>query len=82
MALNELESVCERLLDEGLDPATPAAVISRGTCPDQEVVVANVAGIADAAAGLPCPALVVVGDVVHLRERLQAPKLYLSQRFG
>ena len=70
MALNELESVCERLLDEGLDPGTPAAVISRGTCPDQEVVVGDLAGIADAAAGLPGPALVVVGEVVALRERM------------
>jgi uroporphyrin-III C-methyltransferase len=82
MALNELESVAERLLEEGLDPATPAAVISRGTCPDQEVVVADIAGIAEAATGLPGPALVVVGKVVTLRERLQAPKLSLSQRFG
>jgi uroporphyrin-III C-methyltransferase len=82
MALKQLESVCERLLDEGLDPGTPAAVISRGTCPDQEVVVADLAGIAEAAAGLPGPALVVVGEVVALRERLQSPTLYLSQRFG
>jgi uroporphyrin-III C-methyltransferase len=82
MALQELESACERLLNEGLDPGTPAAVISRGTCPDQEVVVADLAGIAEAAAGLPGPAVVVVGEVVALRERLQAPKLYLSQRFG
>jgi uroporphyrin-III C-methyltransferase len=83
MALNELGSVCERLLDEGFDPATPAAVISRGTCPDQEVVIANLAGIADAAASLPGPALVVVGEVVGLRERLLAdvgePQLYFSQ---
>jgi siroheme synthase len=82
MALNELESVCERLLDEGLDPGTPAAVISRGTCGDQEVVVADLAGIAEAAAGLPGPALVVVGEVVALRARLLAPKLSLAQRFG
>ena len=70
MALNELESVCERLLREGLDPGTSAAVISHGTCPDQQVVVADLAGIADAAVGLPAPALVVIGDVVSLRERL------------
>jgi uroporphyrin-III C-methyltransferase len=82
MASNELGSVSERLLDEGLDPVTPAAVISRGTCPDQEVVVADLAGIAEAATGLPGPALVVVGEVVALRERLQALKLSLSQRFG
>jgi len=86
MALNELGSLCERLLVLGLDPATPAAVISRGTCPDQEVVVAEVGGIAAAAEGLPGPALVVVGEVVGLRERLRGSgdesQLYFSQPVG
>lgn len=86
MALNELGSLCERLLALGLDPETPAAVISRGTCPDQEVVVADVSGIAAAAEGLPGPALVVVGDVVGLRERLRGSRdesqLYFSQPVG
>jgi uroporphyrin-III C-methyltransferase len=86
MALNELGSLCERLLALGLDPSTPAAVISRGTCPDQEVVVADVRGIAHAAEGLPGPALVVVGEVVGLRERLRGSgdesQLYFSQPVG
>jgi uroporphyrin-III C-methyltransferase len=86
MALNELGSLCERLLALGLDPSTPAAVISRGTCPDQEVVVADVRGIAHAAEGLPGPALVVVGEVVGLRERLRGTgdesQLYFSQPVG
>ena len=86
MALNELDSVCKRLLALGLDPSTPAAVISRGTCPDQEVVVADVSGIADAAVGLAGPALVVVGEVVGLRERLRGSadesQLYFSQPVG
>ena len=86
MALNQLGSLCERLLALGLDPGTPAAVISRGTCPDQEVVVAEVGGIAAAAEGLPGPALVVVGEVVGLRERLRGSgeesQLYFSQPVG
>jgi uroporphyrin-III C-methyltransferase len=86
MALNELGSLCERLLARGLDPSTPAAVISRGTCPDQEVVVADVREIARAAEGLPGPALVVVGEVVGLRERLRGTgdesRLYISQSVG
>ena len=86
MALNELGSLCERLLALGLDPQTPAAVISRGTCPDQEVVVAEVSSIAAAAQGLPGPALVVVGEVVGLRERLRGSRdesqLYFSQPVG
>jgi uroporphyrin-III C-methyltransferase len=86
MALYELDSLCERLLELGLDPRTPAAVISRGTCTDQEVVVADVSEIAGAAAGLPGPALVVVGEVVSLRERLRPSgdqsRLYFSQPVG
>jgi len=86
MALNELDSLCKRLLALGLDPSTPAAVISRGTWPDQEVVVADVSGIADAAVGLAGPALVVVGEVVGLRERLRGSadesQLYFSQPVG
>jgi len=86
MALNELDSLCKRLLALGLEPSTPAAVISRGTCPDQEVVVADVSGIADAAVGLPGPALIVVGEVVGLRERLRdspdESQLYFSQPVG
>ena len=83
MALNELDSLCERLLALGLDASTPAAVIACGTRHDQEVVVADVSGIANAAAGLPGPALVVVGKVVGLREQLcgtvDDSELYFSQ---
>jgi siroheme synthase len=86
MALNELDSLCERLLVLGLDPSTPAAVIACGTRHDQEVVVADVSGIANAAAGLPGPALVVVGKVVGLREQLcgtvDDSQLYFSQPVG
>jgi hypothetical protein len=86
MALDELDSLCKRLLALGLDPSTPAAVISRGTWPDQEVVVADVRGIADAAVGLAGPALVVVGEVVGLRKRLRdsadESQLYFSQSVG
>jgi uroporphyrin-III C-methyltransferase len=83
MGLDELPRLTERLLVLGLDAATPAAVISRGTRPDQEVAVSDIAGIAAAAEGLPGPALVVVGNVVSVRERLLAlrePNAGLSQR--
>jgi uroporphyrin-III C-methyltransferase len=70
MGLESLTEVRDRLLAEGVSPQTPAAVISRGTTPEQEIVVADVAGIAEVADGLSAPALVVVGEVVALRERL------------
>ena len=70
MGLEAAAEVRDRLLDDGLDPATPAAIVSRGTTPGQEVVVTRLGDLADAADGLATPALLVVGEVVGLRERL------------
>jgi uroporphyrin-III C-methyltransferase len=70
MGLQNLPQVVGRLLAEGWDATTPAAVVSRGTLADQQVVVAELAELPEAAGGLPGPALVVVGDVVAVRERI------------
>jgi uroporphyrin-III C-methyltransferase len=70
MALGRLEEIAAGLLDHGLDPNTPSAVVAGGTTGEQEVVVAPVARIAQAASGVCPPALVVVGDVVSLSERI------------
>jgi uroporphyrin-III C-methyltransferase len=66
MSLGRLERVTAGLIDAGLAPDTPAAVISRGTLSDQAEVIAPLAELAEAAEGLPAPALVVVGEVVSL----------------
>lgn len=72
MALATLDRVVGRLLETGRDPSTPAAAISSGTTERQRTVVAPLATLPAAvrAAGLEPPALVVVGDVVRLREAL------------
>jgi uroporphyrin-III C-methyltransferase len=72
MGLKQLPSVVESLLADGVAPDTSAAVVSRGTLPDQEVVVAPLHELADAAADVEGPALVVVGEVVRVRGRLLA----------
>src|SRR5207244_8155054 len=56
MGLRNLSRVVDELLGEGLDPSTPAAVISRGTRPDQEVVRAERADRPAAPHGRPGPA--------------------------
>ena len=71
MGLARLRELSEGLVRAGRSPDTPAAVVSRGTLPDQEVATATLDTIADAAAGLAGPALVVVGDVVGLAPRLR-----------
>jgi uroporphyrin-III C-methyltransferase len=70
MGLARLPELVRGLLASGLAPETPAAVVSRGTQPDERTVTAPLAALAEAAEGLPGPALVVIGDVVSLRARL------------
>ena len=62
--------LAERLIAHGRPASTPAAVISRGTLDDQEVRVAPLGAIGAAARDAPTPALVVIGDVVALRDAL------------
>ena len=65
------------LIAAGLPAETPAAVVSRGTLPDQEVVTGPLSELPSVAADLPGPALVVVGEVVALAASL-APLATLS----
>lgn len=68
MALERLDLVCTELVKRGRSGATPVAVVSRATLPDQEVVSATLDTVAERvrAAGLRPPAVVVVGEVVRL----------------
>ena len=70
MGLASLSALAAGLVAAGKDPETPAAVISQGTLPGQEAVVGPLSGLAEAAAGLEAPALVVVGPVVSLSSSL------------
>jgi uroporphyrin-III C-methyltransferase len=64
--------LAERLIEHGRAASTPAAVISSGTTGEEQVVTAPLGAIAVAARGLPTPALVVIGEVVAVREALAA----------
>jgi uroporphyrin-III C-methyltransferase len=64
--------LAERLIEHGRPASTPAAVISCGTTEREQVVTAPLGAIAAAASDLPTPALVVIGDVVAVREALGA----------
>jgi uroporphyrin-III C-methyltransferase / precorrin-2 dehydrogenase / sirohydrochlorin ferrochelatase len=68
MGLGNLAAIARRLIDHGLAPSIPAAVIANGTTPDARAIIAPLHGIArraDAAA-VTSPALVIIGDVVGL----------------
>ena len=78
MGLGRLAELADGLIDAGLDADTPAAVISRGTRPDQQVATAALCEIAEAAASLRSPALLVVGEVVQLADVLASSRPLLT----
>ncbi|MBV8531803.1 MAG: uroporphyrinogen-III C-methyltransferase, partial [Candidatus Eremiobacteraeota bacterium] len=73
MATANLREIASQLIAHGLAEATPVAVVQDGTLPSQRTVLGTLATIAEAAAAakIGAPAVVVVGGVAELRERLR-----------
>ncbi len=74
MAVAHLDRVAAELIKRGRTAATPVAVISDGTMPGQQVLTSTLADVAAGAerANIRPPAVVVIGEVVRLRETLGA----------
>lgn len=73
MGIGSLGEICRQLMAHGLPADTPAACVRHATHPTQQVVAGTLSTLpaAVAAAALRQPALIVVGSVVALRERLR-----------
>ncbi len=73
MGMTNLTLIADQLMTHGRDPQTPVAVIRWGTTPQQQTVTATLADVVKrvAAAGLKPPAVIVVGEVVRLRDKLR-----------
>ncbi len=71
MGLHNLPKIAKKLMQIGKPADYPCAVISRGTTPDQVVIVGTLEDIVEKSKGIPTPALIVVGKVVKLREQLK-----------
>lgn len=73
MGLVGLERICEQLIAHGQRPDMPVALISKGTTPEQKVVVGSLADIASKVTEhqIHAPTLTIIGEVVSLREQLQ-----------
>ena len=72
MGMRNLAEIATRLIAGGRSASTPAAVVMNGTLGSQRVIEAPLGELAARAeaAGISAPAVVVVGDVVRLREQL------------
>lgn len=72
MGLISLSQICERLIQHGMTANMPIALIEKGTQPEQRVITGTLQTISELSeqAEVKPPALIIVGKVVTLRERL------------
>ena len=73
MGMGNVSEIAGRLVEGGLPSETPVAAIAEGTWPGQQTVTGTLADIADraVASGLKPPAVIVVGEVVNLHQKLR-----------
>ncbi len=72
MGLHGLPYLCSQLVTHGLPPDWPAAIVQQGTTPEQRTVTGTLAtlpALAEAAQ-LKAPTLIIVGEVVRLKDKL------------
>jgi uroporphyrin-III C-methyltransferase/precorrin-2 dehydrogenase/sirohydrochlorin ferrochelatase len=72
MGVTALADTAQRLVESGRPPTTPVAIVESGWTPAQRTTVATLADAAEVAAreGVRSPAVIVVGDVVRVREQV------------
>lgn len=73
MGLTGISVIRDRLIEHGMSPDMPAALIEQGTTPNQRVLIGTVSTLPDIVqhAGVRAPTLTIVGEVVKLHEKLE-----------
>jgi len=73
MGLLGIDVLCRQLVAHGLPAATPAALIQQGTTPQQRVLTGNLDTLPEMVrrSKVTAPTLIIIGEVVTLRERLK-----------
>jgi uroporphyrinogen III methyltransferase/synthase len=71
MSVENLERIVTSLIASGRDATTPAALVRWATTPQQQTIVGTLENIVERARDVKPPAVLIVGDVVNLREQLQ-----------
>lgn len=72
MGLVNLQPICTQLIAHGRDPETPAALIEKGTTPDQQVIVGTISSLPELIKlqKVEAPTLLIIGGVVSLHKEL------------
>lgn len=73
MGLLGLPTICAKLIEHGMDPGTPVALVQQGTLPQQRVLVSTLQAMPEVlrASDIHGPTISIVGQVVSLHTRLQ-----------
>ncbi len=73
MGMRRIEEITAAIVEENRPLTTPAAVVQWGTRPEQRVVTGTLGDIASRvrSAGVTNPAVIIVGEVVSLRDELR-----------
>lgn len=70
MGLSQAGEIRQRLIENGMAAAMPVALVENGTSPQQRVISGLLSELDSLACRVSSPALIIVGEVVSLRERL------------
>ncbi|ANR67071.1 uroporphyrinogen-III C-methyltransferase [Staphylococcus equorum] len=70
MGVKKLPEISELLIKHGRPIDTPVALVQLGTSENQKTVVGNLMNIVEVAKDIENPAMIVVGEVVKLREHI------------
>ncbi|SEO51433.1 uroporphyrin-III C-methyltransferase [Aquisalimonas asiatica] len=72
MGLHSLQDLCDGLIGHGMRADMPTALVQQGTTVAQRVITAPLNGLPEAVAqsGIRAPTLLIIGEVVALRDRL------------
>ncbi|MFQ3545149.1 uroporphyrinogen-III C-methyltransferase [Halobacillus rhizosphaerae] len=71
MGVKQLPDICDKLIRHGRSSDTPIALVHWGTTKVQETVTGTLSNITQEAKHLKNPSMIIVGEVVRLREKLQ-----------
>ena len=73
MGLSALDTICRSLIAHGMEATRPAALISKGTTREQQVLTGTVGDLYQKfrQSSLKAPTIILVGDVVKLRDKLK-----------
>jgi uroporphyrinogen III methyltransferase/synthase len=71
MGVHNLPYIVEQLIAHGHPPDTPVALVERATRTNQKTVTGTLADIVERAAEIRPPAIIIIGEVVKLRESLR-----------